>query len=176
MSRVGKLPVATAGAQVEIAGQLIKIKGPKGELSFDLPKEVNVEFANDELVFKPVDDSREARSLWGTARSRVNNMVQGVKEGYKIELELQGTGFRAKANGKILDLFLGYSHDIKFALPQEINVTTPSATEIVVEGADKQLVGQIAAEIRSFRKPEPYKGKGVRRKGEYVRRKEGKKK
>ncbi len=179
MSKVGKNPVAILeGVSAEISGQELKIKGPQGELSFTVPREVNFEHDNDnsQLVFSPANDSKEARALWGTARSHVNNMVQGVKEGFKIELILKGTGYRAKLNGQFVDLSLGYSHDIKFAIPSDLKVEVPSQTEIIISGVDKQKVGQIAAEIRSYRKPEPYKGKGVHRKGDFVRRKEGKKK
>lgn len=179
MSRIGKNPVTLLdGVSAEINGRDIKVKGPLGELSFKLPKLVTVEHDNDnkQLVFAPVDESKEAQALWGTTRSCIDSMVTGVKEGFKIELVLIGTGYRAKVNGNYLDLFLGYSHDIKFAIPKEVKIETPSQTEIIVSGNDKQLVGQIAAEIRSYRKPEPYKGKGVHRKGEFNRRKEGKKK
>lgn len=179
MSRVGKNPVSLVdGVTAEINGQTIKVKGPNGELSFEVHRLVTVAHDNDNntIVFTPVDDSNKARANWGTARSRVQNMVVGVKDGYKIELQLVGTGYRAKVNGNFLDLELGYSHHIKFAIPGEVKIETPSQTEIIVSGNDKQLVGQIAAEIRSYRKPEPYKGKGVHRKGEFNRRKEGKKK
>ena len=179
MSRVGKYPVEILdGVEVNLQGQLLKTKGPKGELSYNVPKKVKITHDNDnkQLSFEPADESKEARSLWGTCRSIASNMVVGVKDGFKIELQLQGVGYRAQAQGKLLTLFLGYSHDIKMAMPETITVETPTPTEIIVSGVDKQLVGQIAAEIRAFRKPEPYKGKGVRRKGEFVRRKEGKKK
>jgi len=179
MSKVGKVPVKVLdGVQVELAGQELKIKGAQGELSFSVPKQVNVAYDNDnkEVVFTPANDSKEARALWGTTRSRVQNMVVGAKDGYKIEMELKGTGYRAKLNGKLLELSLGYSHDIKFGIPGDVKIEVPSQTEIIVSGVDKQKVGQIAAEIRSFRPPEPYKGKGVHRKGDFVRRKEGKKK
>jgi large subunit ribosomal protein L6 len=177
MSRVGKLPVKTAGAQVNVQGQQITIKGPKGELKTTIHPLVKFTFANDEIVLTPANDTQEARMQWGTARANVNNMVKGVKEGYTINMEMIGTGYRANTQqAGMISLSLGFSHEIKFALPKTVTVTTPTPTEIVITGADKQLVGQIAAEIRSYRKPEPYKGKGVRRKGEYVRRKEGKKK
>ena len=179
MSRVGKNPVTLVeGVTAEVNGQTVKVKGPLGELSFEVSKLVSVKHDNDnnQLVFAPVEETKDARALWGTARSRVQNMVTGVKDGYKIELQLVGTGYRAKVNGKFLDLELGFSHNIKIAIPSEAKIETPSQTDIIVSGNDKQLVGQIAAEIRSYRKPEPYKGKGVHRKGEYNRRKEGKKK
>ena len=179
MSKVGKVPVKVLdGVQVELVGQELKIKGAQGELTFSVPKQVTVVNDNDnkEIVFAPANDSKEARALWGTTRSRVQNMVTGAKEGYKIEMELKGTGYRAKLNGQLLELSLGYSHDIKFGIPKDVKIEVPSQTEIIVSGVDKQKVGQIAAEIRSFRPPEPYKGKGVHRKGDFVRRKEGKKK
>lgn len=178
MSRIGKNPVNVEGVEVNLQGQKVTVKGPQGELSFDVPKQVNVKHDNDNnnLVFTPANETKEARALWGTSRSVINSMIAGVKEGFKIELELKGVGYKAKVNGKFLDLALGFSHDIKIGIPETLKVITPSATEIIIEGVDKQLVGQFAAEIRSYRKPEPYKGKGVHRKGEYVRRKEGKKK
>jgi len=177
MSKVGKVPVAILeGVSVEISGQTLKFKGAQGELSYVVPKQVTVSNDNNQLVFAPANDSKEARALWGTSRSQVENMVTGVKDGFKIEMELKGTGYRAKLNGKLLELSLGYSHDIKFAIPADVKIEVPSQTEIIVSGVDKQKVGQIAAEIRSFRPPEPYKGKGVHRKGDFVRRKEGKKK
>lgn len=179
MSKVGKVPVKILdGVQVEIAGQTLKAKGSLGELSYVIPKQVVVVNDNDnkEIVFTPANDSKEARTLWGTSRSRVQNMIVGVKDGFKIEMELKGTGYRAKINGIFLELSLGYSHDIKIAIPSDVKIEAPSQTELVVSGVDKQKVGQIAAEIRSFRPPEPYKGKGVHRKGDFLRRKEGKKK
>lgn len=176
MSRVGKLPIKTAGAQVKLEGQNITVKGPKGELSFKIHNLVAAEFANDELVLKPASKTQAAVMQWGTARAVINNMVKGVKDGYTVELVMQGTGYRANVQGNILSISVGYSHEIKFGLPKGITAVCPAPTEIVISGADKQMVGQIAAEIRQYRKPEPYKGKGIRRKGEYVRRKEGKKK
>lgn len=176
MSRVGKLPVKTTGAQIKIDGQAVNIKGPKGELNFKVHKLVKINFANDEIVLAPVTKTKEAVMHWGTSRAILNNMVKGVKEGYSITLDMTGTGYRANVQGNLLSISVGFSHEIKFALPKTIAVQCPQVTEIVVSGADKELVGQIAAEIRNFRKPEPYKGKGIRRRGEYVRRKEGKKK
>jgi len=177
MSKVGKVPVKIQdGVQVELVGQELKVKGAKGELTFTVPKQVTIANDNNELVFAPANDSKEARALWGTSRSRVENMVVGVKDGFKIDMELKGTGYRAKLNGIYLELSLGYSHDIKIAIPTDVKIEVPSQTEINVSGVDKQKVGQFAAEIRSFRPPEPYKGKGVHRKGDFVRRKEGKKK
>lgn len=176
MSRVGKLPIKTAGAQVKLEGQVVTIKGPKGELNFKLHRLVTAKFANDEIALTPESKSKDARMQWGTARATINNMVKGVKDGYTVKLIMQGTGYRSNVQGNILSISVGYSHEIKFGLPKGITAVCPVPTEIVISGADKQMVGQIAAEIRAFRKPEPYKGKGVRREGEYVRRKEGKKK
>jgi large subunit ribosomal protein L6 len=179
MSKIGKVPVAILeGVSTEISGQKLKVKGPLGELSYVVPKQVSIAHDNDnnQLVFAPANESKEARALWGTARSHVSNLISGVKDGFKIEMELKGTGYRAKLSGQFLDLSLGYSHDIKFAIPSDVKIEVPSQTEIIVSGVDKQKVGQIAAEIRKFRPPEPYKGKGVHRKGDFVRRKEGKKK
>lgn len=176
MSRAGKYPISVKGVQVAIAGQKVTVSGAKGELSFEVPEVVEVKHANDEIAFAPRNAESKTRALWGTSRRVVGNMVKGVTEGFKVEMELFGTGYRAAAQGNLLNLFLGYSHEIKFALPAGVQVATPTQTEIIITGADKQLVGQVAAEIRELRKPEPYKGKGVKRKGEYVRRKEGKKK
>jgi len=176
MSRVGKLPVKTAGAQIKIDGQAVNVKGPKGELNFKVHPLVKITFANDEIVLAPVSKTKAAIMQWGTSRAILNNMVHGVKDGYSITLDMTGTGYRSNIQGNLLSISVGFSHEIKFALPKTITVVCPAPTEIVVSGADKELVGQIAAEIRNFRKPEPYKGKGIRRRGEYVRRKEGKKK
>ena len=176
MSRVGKYPVKTQGAQIKIDNGIVNVKGPKGELNFKLHRLVSAKFANDEVTLTPESKTKEARMQWGTARATINNMVKGVKDGYTVKLIMQGTGYRANVQGNILSLSVGYSHEIKFGLPKGITAVCPQQTEIVLSGADKQMVGQIAAEIRAFRKPEPYKGKGVRREGEYVRRKEGKKK
>ena len=176
MSRIGKLPVKLQGAQAQIQGRKLTIKGPKGELSFNIPEQVAFKQENDQIVFSPADNSKRARTLWGTARAITNNLVKGVKDGFSLSLELQGVGYRASVQGQILSLTLGFSHEIKIAIPKGLTIACPSQTEISITGADKQMVGQFAAEVRSLRKPEPYKGKGVRRKGEYVRRKEGKKK
>lgn len=176
MSRAGKYPLSTKGAQITVADRKITVKGPKGELSFEVPSVVEFKHANDELVFTPKNSENKTRAQWGTARRVVGNMVKGVTEGFVVNLEMFGTGYRANIQGQVLSLSLGYSHEIKFGLPKTITAKCPTQTEIEISGADKQLVGQIAAEIRSYRKPEPYKGKGVKRKGEYVRRKEGKKK
>ncbi len=177
MSRIGKHPVPVpSGIEVAIEGQHVRVKGRLGELSQTLPPEVEVRMEDGRVMVRPRDEGRRARAMWGLSRTLVNNMVQGVAEGFEKRLELSGVGYRAIAEGKILTLQLGYSHDIKYAVPEDIDIKTPSATSIVVRGADKQRVGQVAAEIRSFRKPEPYKGKGIRYADEVILRKEGKKK
>jgi large subunit ribosomal protein L6 len=152
------------------------VKGPKGELSATLSNLVSVSQDDNGLSVKPVEDTQTARSFWGLSRSLVENLVVGVSEGFKRKLILQGVGYRAQVQGQTLKLALGFSHDIDFPLPQGISIECPSQTEIIVSGIDKQQVGQVASEIRSYRPPEPYKGKGVRYEGEYVFRKEGKKK
>ena len=176
MSRVGKVPVKTAGAQVAVQGQNVTIKGPKGEMKLVVHENVRIKHANDEITLEPVDQTKVSRAQWGTARATLNNMVKGTKDGFTVEMNMVGTGYRANIQGNILSLSLGFSHDIKYGLPKGVTAVCPTQTEITLSGVDKQLVGQVAAEIRSFRKPEPYKGKGVKRKGEFVRRKEGKKK
>jgi large subunit ribosomal protein L6 len=176
MSRIGKLPVKLQGSTAQIAGRKLTIKGAKGELSFNVPDSISFKHENDEIVFTPNDNSKKARTLWGTSRALTNNRVKGVKEGFSVTLELQGVGYRASVQNGILNITLGFSHEIRIAIPKSLTVTCPTQTEILISGADKQMVGQFAAETRELRKPEPYKGKGVRRKGEFVRRKEGKKK
>ena len=177
MSRIGKNPVTVpAGVTLTQDGQKVTVKGPKGELSFTLPSVVTGKLDGAEFSVKPSDDSKEGRAMWGTARSMIANLIEGVTNGFQKNLELRGVGYRAKASGKSITLQLGYSHEINYTAPEGITVATPTATEVHVTGVDKQQVGQVAAEIRSFRKPEPYKGKGVRYQGEYVRSKEGKKK
>ncbi len=177
MSRVGKHPVVIpSGVEVAMAGREIKVKGKLGELSARLTDDVVVTIANGEVAVKPVNDGSRARSMWGTSRSLINNMVTGVTEGFKVELEIQGVGYRASVAGKTLTLQLGFSHDIEYPMPDGIKIECEKPTQIAVSGIDRQRVGQVAAEIRQFRKPEPYKGKGIRYVGEWVRRKEGKKK
>ena len=177
MSRIGKVPVPVPdGVEIQIAGQDVTAKGKLGELSLCLVSEVSIEQGGDGLVVRPVNDSREARQMWGLSRSLVNNLVVGVSEGFMINLEIQGVGYRAAVQGRSLNLDLGYSHQVKFPIPDGIEIACEKPTLISVQGADRQQVGQVAAEIRQFRKPEPYKGKGIRYAGEYVRRKEGKKK
>ena len=177
MSRVGKLPVELKdGVNAAVSGKKLDISGKKGKLQFTVPEEVVVKLDGKSLVFTPANESKRARAMWGMVRNIVKNMVQGVVEGYHIKLEIEGVGFRAAAQGKVLKLNLGFSHDVNFPVPEGIEIKTPKPTEIDITGVDKQLVGQVAANIRRMKKPEPYKGKGIRYQGEYIRRKEGKKK
>ncbi|MDP4824123.1 MAG: 50S ribosomal protein L6 [Aestuariivirgaceae bacterium] len=177
MSRIGKKSVPVpSGVTVNISGQNLAVKGPKGELKFALVDHVIAKLEGAEVDVQPRDQSKAARSAWGMSRTMVANMVKGVTEGYTRNLEITGVGYRAAVQGKELQLQLGYSHDVKYAIPEGITIVTPKPTEIVVSGVDKQRVGQVAAEIRSYREPEPYKGKGVKYAGEYIFRKEGKKK
>jgi large subunit ribosomal protein L6 len=154
----------------------ITVKGKKGELNQQVLSDVSISVEDSQVVIKPMGDSKFARSLWGTMRSNIESMIVGVSEGFSRELEIQGVGYRAQMQGKVLKLQLGFSHDIDFPVPEGISIECPSQTQIVVSGADKQRVGQVASNIRGYRPPEPYKGKGVRYKDEYVLRKEGKKK
>ncbi len=177
MSRIGKKPVAMIkGVTAEIKGQTIEVKGPKGTRSFTATDDVTITLENDAIVVTPRGTSKRARQQWGMARSMVENLVTGVTTGFKKELEIQGVGYRAAVQGNNLKLSVGYSHEVNFAVPAGVTVTSAKPTEIVVEGIDQQLVGQVAANIREWRKPEPYKGKGIRYKGEFIFRKEGKKK
>ena len=177
MSRIGKQPVTIpAGITLTQTGQHVTVKGPKGELNFTLPDAVTGKLEGAEFTVSPVEGEKTAKAMWGMARTMVFNMIEGVTNGFKKELELRGVGYRAQMKGNDLSMQLGYSHDISYTPPAGIKITAPKPTEIVVEGIDKQQVGQVAAVIRSYRKPEPYKGKGVRYVGEYVRSKEGKKK
>ncbi len=177
MSRVGKHPVVIpSGVEVAMAGREIKVKGKLGELSAVLTDDVVVNIADGEVAVKPINDGSRARSMWGTSRSLINNMVTGVTEGFKVELEMHGVGYRASVAGKTLTLQIGFSHDIEYPMPDGIKIECEKPTQIAVTGIDRQRVGQVAAEIRKFRKPEPYKGKGIRYADEWVRRKEGKKK
>ena len=177
MSRLGKLPVALPDkVTVNVAPTAITVKGPKGELKTLNSSDVVVEVKDGKVWVKPKDDSQRARAMWGTVRANVKNLVEGVTNGYKKQLDITGVGFRAAAQGQILTLALGFSHDIKYIVPTGITVTVEKQTTIHLAGADKQKLGQVAAEIRSLRAPEPYKGKGVRYNDEIVRRKEGKKK
>jgi len=177
MSRIAKSPVIVpAGVEVKIDGQTVNVKGQNGQLSLNVHPSVEVAQEEGALTFAAREASKLSRSLSGTTRSLVNNMVVGVTEGFKKTLELQGVGYRAAAKGNTLNLNLGFSHPIDYELPEGIKAETPNVTTIVLSGADKQVLGQAAAEIRAFRPPEPYKGKGVRYADEYVRRKEAKKK
>ena len=177
MSRIGKKPVdLVKGVSATISGQTIEVKGPKGTRSFTATDDVTLTIDEGSIKVTPRGTSKRARQQWGMARSMVENLVTGVTAGFKKELEIQGVGYRAAMAGNVLKLSLGYSHEVNFAVPAGVTVTSPKNTEIVVEGIDQQLVGQVAANIREWRKPEPYKGKGIRYKGEFVFRKEGKKK
>ncbi len=177
MSRIGKKPVALPkGVTASVEGQTVKVKGPKGELSVKLVAEVAASVGEDGITVAPRKEMERAPQMWGLSRTLVNNMVTGVTTGFTQKLEIQGVGYRAAVQGKTLNLQLGFSHDVPYAIPEGISIVTEKPTMISVSGMDKQLVGQVAAEIRSWRPPEPYKGKGVRYEGEYVRRKEGKKK
>jgi len=177
MSRTGKKPIApVSGVTVTISGRTVTAKGPKGEQSLTLMDIVNAKQTADGIVIEPTNDSREARAAWGTTRALIANMVAGVNKGFEKKLAIQGVGYRAAMQGKDLKLSLGFSHEVLFQTPAGITITAPTQTEVVVSGIDKQQVGQVAADIRGWRKPEPYKGKGVRYVGEYIARKEGKKK
>jgi large subunit ribosomal protein L6 len=177
MSRIGKKPVPVpAGVQANVEGQTVRMKGPKGALQVDLPDEVTAAIDNGVLQLTPRAETKRARAMWGLSRSLVANLANGVSNGFEKRLEITGVGYRASLQGKNLQLALGYSHDVLYPIPEGISVATPRPTEIVVTGVDRQKVGQVAAEIRAFRPPEPYKGKGVKYAGEYVFRKEGKKK
>jgi large subunit ribosomal protein L6 len=177
MSRIGKQPITVpAGVTLTHKGQAISVKGPKGELSFDLPDAVVGDFKDNELTITAVEGAKNASAMWGMARTMVSNMIVGVTTGYSKALELRGVGYRAQSTGTGLTMQLGYSHDINYTPPAGVTIEAPKPTSVIVSGINKQQVGQVAAEIRAFRKPEPYKGKGVRYVGEYVRQKEGKKK
>jgi large subunit ribosomal protein L6 len=177
MSRIGKKPIdLPKGVTATVSGQQIEIKGPKGVRSFKATDDVSIAVEEGAVTVKPRGLSKRARQQWGMSRTQVSNLVTGVTDGFKKEMELTGVGYRAAAQGKVLKLSLGYSHDVDFQVPEGVTVTTPKPTEIVVEGIDQQVVGQVAANIREWRKPEPYKGKGIRYKGEFIFRKEGKKK
>jgi large subunit ribosomal protein L6 len=177
MSRVGKKPVAVpSGVTANVTGQTVRMKGAKGELSFLVPEEVTVAMEDGAVAVNPRDESKTARAKWGMSRAQVANLVEGVTKGFERKLEISGVGYRAQVAGKVLKLSLGYSHDVDYPIPPGITIATPKPTEIVVAGIDKRQVGQTAAEIREFRKPEPYKGKGVKYADEFIFRKEGKKK
>ena len=178
MSRIGKKPVVTpAGVTANIEGQTLTVKGPKGTLSMKLLDDlVKYEVAEGEIRVTPLVDAQRNRAAWGMQRTNVQNLVTGVTEGFSKVLEITGVGYRAQAQGKNLKLQLGYSHDVNYAVPEGVEVKTPDNTTVEISGIDRQKVGQVAAEIRRWRKPEPYKGKGIKYRGEYIFRKEGKKK
>lgn len=177
MSRIGKKPVPVpAGVTATVEGQVVKAKGAKGELSFVVNDEVLVKLEDNALAVTPRDASKDARSKWGMSRTMLVNILQGVKDGFEKKLEISGVGYRAAMQGRNLQLSLGFSHEVVYEVPADITVSVPKPTEIVVVGIDKQKVGQVAAEIREYRGPEPYKGKGIKYAGERIVRKEGKKK
>ena len=177
MSRVGKHPVPVpSGVTVEIVNRILKTKGKLGELSLNLSDEVEAKLEGGKVVVTPRSDSTRARTLWGTTRALVNNMVAGVSNGFSKTLEISGVGYRAQVQGKNLQLQLGFSHDVVYSIPVGVNIKCEKPTQITISGADRQRVGQVAAEIRAFRKPEPYKGKGIKYNDERILRKEGKKK
>ena len=177
MSRIGKKPVAIpSGVTANVEGQTVKMKGPKGALALVLPDDVVVKMDKSSIKVDPRTETKRARAMWGTSRTLVANLVAGVTKGFEDKLDITGVGYRASVQGKNLQIALGYSHDVIYPIPEGIAITTPKPTEILITGIDKQKVGQVAAEIRGFRPPEPYKGKGVRYSGEYIFRKEGKKK
>jgi len=177
MSRIGKKAVAVPkGVTATVEGQTVTAKGPKGQLAVALVDDVTVAMTDHGIKVEPRDQSKKSRSMWGMSRTLVQNIVTGVSGGFEKRLEINGVGYRAAAQGNTLSLALGYSHDVNYAVPEGIKIETPKPTEIVVSGIDKQKVGQVAAEIRRWRPPEPYKGKGVKYSDEYIFRKEGKKK
>ena len=177
MSRIGKKQITIpGGVNATLEGNILSIVGPKGSLSTELVSDVNLEISDNEINVIPKDLGKRSRSMWGLTRTLVSNLIVGVTDGYKKTLEIQGVGYRAQVQGNILQLALGFSHDVKYEIPKEVTINCVKPTEITVEGINKQLVGQTAAEIRRYRPPEPYKGKGVRYQGEFVFRKEGKKK
>ena len=177
MSRIGKKPVALpSGVSAAVSGQTIEVKGPKGSRNFTASDDVTITVDESVVSVTPRGSSKRARQQWGMSRTMVANLVTGVTSGFKKELEIKGVGYRAQLQGNVLKLNLGLSHDVNFQVPDGVTVTVPKQTEIIVEGEDQQLVGQVAANIREWRRPEPYKGKGIMYKGEYIFRKEGKKK
>jgi large subunit ribosomal protein L6 len=175
MSRIGKLPITVPPTvKVKVTDRTVTVEGPKGKLSFDLPKRTTAALEDGKVIVKRDGDDAEAKALHGLSRAIVNNMVRGVNEGYVKKLEIQGVGFKAAVLGKIVNMQLGFSHPINYAIPDQIKVTVEEGTKVTVEGPDRKMVGQVAADLRSFYPPEPYKGKGVRYVGEKVVRKEGK--
>ena len=177
MSRIGKKAVPVpAGVTASIDGSTLNVKGPKGTLALAMRDEIKYTIEDDGISVQPANDTKQARAFWGMQRTLVQNLVTGVSEGFTKVLEITGVGYRAAAQGKKLNMKLGYSHDVDIAIPEGLEVKTPDATTVEISGIDRQKVGQLAAEIRRWRKPEPYKGKGIRYRGEYIFRKEGKKK
>lgn len=177
MSRIGKKPVTIpSGVTADIANGVLSVKGPKGSLSLTLRDEISYTLEAETITVKPANATKAARAFWGMQRTLVDNLVTGVTQGYTKVLEITGVGYRANSQGKNLKLQLGYSHDVDFVIPEGIEIKTPDNTTVEISGIDKQKVGQVAAEIRRWRKPEPYKGKGIKYRGEFVFRKEGKKK
>jgi large subunit ribosomal protein L6 len=177
MSRIGKKPVPIpSGVTASTDGGLLKVKGPKGELSLAMADDISYGIGDGSISVQPANETKRARAFWGMQRTLVQNLVTGVTEGFTKTLEITGVGYRANAQGKTLKLQLGYSHDVDFAIPEGITIKTPDQTTVEISGIDRQKVGQVAAEIRRWRKPEPYKGKGIKYRGEFIFRKEGKKK
>ena len=177
MSRIGKRPVPLpSGVSATTEGQILSVKGPKGTLSLQMREEINYDISEDGISVQPANETKQARAFWGMQRTLVQNLVTGVSEGFTKVLEITGVGYRATAQGKNLKLQLGYSHDVNVDVPEGIEIKTPDNTTVEVSGIERQKVGQVAAEIRRWRKPEPYKGKGIKYRGEYIFRKEGKKK
>ncbi len=177
MSRIGKKPVAVpAGVTAKVDGQAVSVKGSKGELHFVVPDDVSVKFEDNAIKVDPRGDSKRSRAMWGMSRSMIANLVTGVTSGFAKTLDITGVGYKAAVAGKNLQLSLGYSHDVVYPIPAGVTIVTPKPTQIEISGSDKRQVGQVAAEIRAYRGPEPYKGKGVRYSDEFIFRKEGKKK
>ena len=177
MSRIGKKPIdMPEGVKASIVGQKVEVIGPKGTREFVATEDITLQLSDNQISVIPRGTSKRARQQWGMSRTQINNLVEGVTNGFKKELDIQGVGYRASIQGSTLKLSLGYSHDVDFNIPVDVKVTCPKPTEIIVEGIDQQKVGQVAANIREWRKPEPYKGKGIRYRGEYIFAKEGKKK
>lgn len=177
MSRIGKKPVPIPqGVQVELSGSDLSVKGPKGQLAMSIMDQVNVSVSDDVVTIEPRDPSKTSRSMWGMQRTMISNLMEGVTDGYQKKLLINGVGYRAQLKGSSLNLQLGYSHDIDFPIPEGIKIECPDQTTVIISGIDKQAVGQVAAKIREYRKPEPYKGKGIKYENEYIFRKEGKKK
>ena len=177
MSRIGKRPVPLpSGVTASTEGQTLSVKGPKGQLQMPMRDEIAYEISDNGILVKPANDTKQARAFWGMQRTLVDNLVTGVTDGFTKVLEITGVGYRAAAQGRNLRLQLGYSHDVNYPVPEGVDIKTPDPNTVEISGIDKQKVGQVAAEIRRWRKPEPYKGKGIKYRGEYIFRKEGKKK